>query len=65
MPFAIAILAARAAGVSDTLTLAGARLFQAARVVHAGAYVAGITGVRTLAYAAGAVGTVMIFTQLH
>jgi uncharacterized MAPEG superfamily protein len=65
LPFAIAILAARAAGVSDTLTLAGAWLFLAARVVHAGAYIAGITGVRTLAYVAGAVGTVMIFTQLH
>lgn len=65
LPFAIAILAARAAGVSDTLTLAGAWLFLGARVVHAGAYIAGITGVRTLAYVAGAIGTVMIFTQLH
>ena len=65
LPFAIAILAARAAGVSDTLTLAGAWLFLAARLVHAGAYIAGITGVRTLAYVAGVIGTAMIFTQLH
>ena len=65
LPFAIAILAARAIGVSDTLTLAGAWLFLAARVVHAFAYIAGITGVRTLAYVAGVIGTVMIFTQLH
>ena len=64
LPFAIAILAARAIGVSDTLTLAGAWLFLAARVVHAFAYIAGITGVRTLAYVAGVIGTVMIFTQL-
>ncbi len=65
LPFAIAILAAREAGVSDTLTLAGAWLFLVARVVHAFAYTAGITGVRTFAYVAGLVGTVMIFTQLH
>ncbi len=65
LPFAIAILTARAIGVSDTLTLAGAWLFLAARVVHAFAYIAGITGVRTLAYVAGVIGTVMIFTQLH
>src|ERR1700744_6340316 len=50
LPFAIAILAAREAGVSDTLTLAGAWLFLAARAVHAVAYLFGITGVRTLAY---------------
>ena len=65
LPFAIAILAARSIGVSDTLTLAGAWLFLVARVVHAVAYTAGITGVRTLAYVAGLVGTVLIFTQLH
>ncbi len=65
LPFAIAILAARAIGVSDTLTVAGAWLFLAARGVHAFAYIAGITGVRTLAYVAGVIGTVMIFTQLH
>ena len=65
LPFAIAILAARAIGVSDTFTLAGAWLFLLARVVHAVAYIAGTTGVRTLAYVAGLVGTVLIFTQLH
>jgi len=65
LPFAIAILAAREAGVSDTLTLAGAWLFLVARAVHAFAYIAGITGVRTLAYVAGLVGTVLIFTQLR
>ena len=65
LPFAIAILAAHAIGVSDTLTLAGAWLFLVARVVHALAYLAGITGVRTLAYVAGVVATVLILTQLH
>ena len=65
LPFAIAILAAHAIGISDTLTLAGAWLFLAARVVHALAYIAGVTGVRTLAYVAGLVGTALILTQLH
>ena len=65
LPFAIAILAAHAIGISDTLTLAGAWLFLAARVVHALAYIAGITGVRTLAYVAGLAGTILILTQLR
>jgi uncharacterized MAPEG superfamily protein len=65
LPFTIAILAARAIGVSDTLTLAGAWLFLVARVVHALAYLADIAGVRTLAYVAGMVATVLILTQLH
>jgi uncharacterized MAPEG superfamily protein len=65
LPFAIAILAARSVGVSDTLTLAGAWLFLTARCVHAVAYIAGITGLRTLAYVAGLIGTLLIFTQLH
>lgn len=44
LPFAIAILAARAIGVSDTLTLAGAWLFLGARVVHGLACLAGVVG---------------------
>jgi len=64
VPFAIAVLAARAAGVSDTVTLAGAWVFLGARIVHTVTYLAGIPGIRTLAYFAGVVGTVMIFTQL-
>ena len=65
LPFGIAVLAARAIGVSNTATLAGAWLFLVARVVHALSYFAGITGVRTLAYFAGVAGTVLIVTQLH
>jgi uncharacterized MAPEG superfamily protein len=64
LPFAVAVLVARVAGVSDGLTVAGAWLFLGARVVHAITYVAGITKVRTLAWFAGVVGIVMIFTQL-
>ena len=65
LPFAIAVLAARAVGVSDAVTVGGAWLFLGARVVHAASYFAGIQHVRTLAYVAGVVGTVAIVTQLH
>ncbi|MEP6505148.1 MAG: MAPEG family protein [Betaproteobacteria bacterium] len=65
LPFGIAVLLARALGVSDTLTVAGAWLFLVARVAHAAFYLAGIQVARTLAYAAGVVGTVLILTQLH
>ena len=65
LPFAIAVLAARAAGVSDAVTIAGAWVFLGARVVHAASYLAGIPGIRTLAYVVGVAGTIAIVTQLH
>jgi len=64
VPFAIAVLAARAMGVSNGLTAAGAWIFLGARVVHAVSYFAGITGIRTLAFFASAVGTILILSQL-
>ena len=64
LPFAIAVLAAHAAGVSNHLTIAGAWLFLGARFTHAASYVAGITGLRTAAYLAGLAGTVLVFAQL-
>ena len=65
LPFAIAVLAARAVGISDSVTIAGAWLFLGARVVHAASYLAGIQGLRTLAYIVGVAGTIAIVTQLH
>ncbi len=50
-------------GVSNTMTIIGAELFLAARLVHAITYFLGITGIRTLAYFAGVVGTALIFLQ--
>jgi len=64
VPFAIAVMLAHAAGVSNTLTVAGAEIFLGARLVHAVTYSLGITGIRTLAYIAGVVGTALIFIQL-
>jgi len=64
VPFAIAVMLAHAAGVSNTMTVAGAEIFLGARLVHAVTYFLGITGIRTLAYVASVVGTALIFIQL-
>lgn len=64
LPFAIAVLIAHAAGISNSMTVMGAWLFLGARVVHAASYIAGITGIRTLAWMVGAVGIVLIIVQI-
>ena len=64
VPFAIAVMLAHAAGVSNAKTVAGAEIFLGARLFHAVTYFLGITGIRTLAYIAGVVGTALIFIQL-
>lgn len=64
LPFAIVVLIARSAGISNGMTVLGAWLFLAARVVHAGCYIAGITGIRTLAWLAGGLGIVLIIIQI-
>jgi uncharacterized MAPEG superfamily protein len=62
--FAILVLAARALNVSNNLTVLGAQLFFWGRVAHAGLYIAGITWVRTVAWAVSVVGLLLIFLQL-
>ena len=64
VPFAIAVLVAHVLGISNAMTAAGALVFLVARLVHAVSYLLGITGIRTLAYLAGLVGTALIFYQL-
>ncbi len=64
VPFAIVVLVARGIGVSNAITVAGAWLFLGARIVHAITYLAGIKGIRTLAYLASLVGTALVFSQL-
>jgi uncharacterized MAPEG superfamily protein len=44
------ILAATIAGVSNEATLFGAQLFFWARIVHGVVYIAGIPGIRTVAF---------------
>lgn len=63
--FAAILLPISLSGTSNDMTVLGAQIFLGARVAHAIIYVAGITllGLRTLAYFAGVIGTVMILIQ--
>lgn len=49
-PFAVIVVAAQMAGVSDTEMLSGSTQFFWGRVGHAGSYIAGIPYVRTAAF---------------
>jgi uncharacterized MAPEG superfamily protein len=62
--FAILVLAARALNISNNLTVLGAQLFFWGRVAHAGLYIAGISWVRTAAWAVSVVGLLLFFLQL-
>ncbi len=56
VPFAIIVLTAHAISISNTVTVACAAIFLAARIAHASFYLAGITrvsginGIRSIAY---------------
>ena len=60
--FGLLVIIAHLANVHTELTVMGAQLFLAARIVYAGLYIAGISAMasRTLAYFAGLIGTIMI-----
>jgi uncharacterized MAPEG superfamily protein len=62
--FAILVLVAKAAGVSNANTLLGAQLFFWGRVAHAIFYIAGIPWARTGAWTVSIIGLIMIFWQL-
>lgn len=62
--FAIVVLIAFAAGVSNETTVLGAQIFFYARVAHAVIYLAGWPMIRPLAWAAGVAGIVMVAYQL-
>ena len=64
LPFAIVVFAADALQISTPLTVAGAELFFAARIVHAGSYIAGIKITRSLAHFATVTGIILIGSQL-
>ena len=63
-PFAALVLVAHVSGAANELTALGARLFFWARVVQAGVHIAGIPGVRTLAFAVSVVANLIIFVQI-
>ena len=62
--FAIAVLVAKFAGVSNANTVLGAQLFFWGRVAHAGLYIAGVAWARTAAFAVSTIGLLMILLQL-
>jgi uncharacterized MAPEG superfamily protein len=62
--FAVLVLTAKAAGISNAMTLLGAQLFFWSRVAYAVIYVVGIPWVRTAAWAVSVVGLLLIFLQL-
>ena len=62
--FAILVLTAKAAGISNAMTLLGAQLFFWSRVAYAVIYIAGIPWVRTAAWGVSVVGLLLIFLQL-
>jgi uncharacterized MAPEG superfamily protein len=62
--FAILVLAAQAAGRTNSITALGAAIFFWARIAHAVLYLAGIPWLRTAAWLVSIVGLFMIFWQL-
>ena len=62
--FAILVLTAKAAGISNAMTLLGAQLFFWGRLAHAAIYIAGIPWLRTGAWSVSIAGLVLIFAQL-
>ena len=62
--FAILVLVAKAAGVSNAMTVLGAQLFFWGRVAHAVLYIAGIPWARTAAWGVSIIGLILIFWQL-
>jgi uncharacterized MAPEG superfamily protein len=62
--FAILVLVAHVARRTNAMTLLGAQLFFWGRIAHAVFYIAGISWLRTLAWAVSVAGMVLIFLQL-
>ena len=61
VPFAALVLIAHVAGVASDLTALGARLFFWARIAQTVVHIAGIPWLRTLAFAVGWIGNLLIF----
>ena len=62
--FAILVLAVVVAGRTNAMTLLGAQIFLAARIVYALVYIVGIPWLRTAVWGLSVVGMAMIFLQL-
>ena len=64
IPFAVLVLVAHAAGVSNEATVLGATMFFYARVAHTVIYIAGIPYLRTVAFVVGFSGMLGIARQI-
>lgn len=62
--FAVLVIAARFAGISNHLTVLGCMLYFWARFAHYIVYTLGIPGLRTLAFAVGVLGELLIAIAL-
>ena len=62
--FAILVVAARFANISNAMTLLGAQLFFWGRLAHAIIYIIGIPWLRTAAWLVSGIGVLLIFLQL-
>ena len=58
--FAALVLIVQVSGSNNEMSAMGAELFIAARLAHAGAYIAGVPGLRTLLWATSIVGMFMV-----
>lgn len=63
-PFAALVLVAHAIGVSNGATVLGAQLFFYARIVQSVVMLAGIPWLRTLSFAVGWIGSLIILVQI-
>lgn len=64
-PFAVVVLVANAAGVSDTATTVSAAVYFWARLVHALVYTLGIPWLRTLSFAVSWAAMICIAWQVY
>jgi len=63
-PFAVLVIVAKLTGSTNETTAMGARLFFWSRLIQIAGHTAGVPWVRTVAFFAGWIGMVMIFSQI-
>jgi len=64
IPFAILVIVAHIAGISNEITVLGAQLFFWGRLAYSLIYVVGIAWLRTVAFLVSILGSILIFLQL-
>ncbi len=63
-PFAVLVLVAHVAGKANGMTALGSELFLISRILHLLVYIAGIPVLRTIVFAIGSIGEILILIQL-